>query len=150
MKRSDKKLEPVGSAKPIDAHVGARLRLRRTLSGLTQTDLGNAVNLTFQQIQKYERGANRIGSGRLYQFARILGVPVSFFFDDMSEDIESADPIPHGGRQGPVEHDLMNQRETLKLIRAYYGIDSAAIRSGIYDLARSLGDVSDAELEDAS
>ncbi len=70
-------------ATPIDAHVGRRLRLRRTLLGMNQSALGQAVGLTFQQIQKYERGANRIGSSRLYQFCQVLDVPVSFFFDEM-------------------------------------------------------------------
>ena len=68
---------------PVDIHVGGRIRLRRTLLGYSQEKLGNAVGLTFQQIQKYERGANRIGAGRLYDFSQILEVPVSFFYDDM-------------------------------------------------------------------
>src|ERR1700748_1341571 len=68
---------------PVDVHVGSRVRLRRTLLGMSQEKLGNAVGLTFQQIQKYERGANRIGASRLFDMSRVLDVPVQFFFDDM-------------------------------------------------------------------
>src|SRR3546814_3329079 len=72
-----------GSPDPVDVHVGGRVRLRRTLLGMSQEKLGSALGLTFQQIQKYERGTNRIGSSRLHQLSRVLDVPVSFFFDDM-------------------------------------------------------------------
>ena len=75
---------------PVDIHVGSRVRLRRTLLGMSQKKLGNALGLTFQQIQKYERGANRIGSSRLFLLSRILDVPVSFFFDDMAPEVASA------------------------------------------------------------
>jgi transcriptional regulator with XRE-family HTH domain len=70
---------------PIDVHVGARVRLRRTLLGMSQEKLGEAIGLTFQQVQKYERGANRIGASRLWHVSRVLDVPVSFFFDDMGD-----------------------------------------------------------------
>ena len=112
--------------------------------GVTQTDLGNAVGLTFQQIQKYERGANRIGAGRLYDFSRLLDVPVSFFYDDMPDDIHDAPSLPGGG-QAALEKS--GDRETLKLIRAYYGIEEKSIRKGLYELARSISAV-EAEEED--
>ena len=86
-----------GGPNPVDIHVGARLRLRRTLLGMSQDKLGQALGLTFQQIQKYERGANRIGSSRLYQLGQILDVPVSYFFDDMTEDI-AAPHRRHGAK----------------------------------------------------
>src|SRR3990170_3875461 len=73
-----------GRPNPVDIHVGARVRLRRTLLGMSQEKLGEAIGLTFQQVQKYERGANRIGSSRLYDLSRVLEVPVSFFFEEMS------------------------------------------------------------------
>src|SRR5512134_3543115 len=82
---------PPGVPNPVDIHVGSRVRLRRTLLGLSQEKLGEAVGLTFQQIQKYERGANRIGASRLFEFSRILDVPVSFFFDDMNERAKSGE-----------------------------------------------------------
>ncbi|MBT7504712.1 MAG: helix-turn-helix transcriptional regulator, partial [Rhodospirillales bacterium] len=84
---------PPGTPNPVDIHVGARVRLRRTLLGISQERLGDAVGLTFQQIQKYERGANRIGASRIYELSRILDVPVSFFFEDMPDELET-----HEGR----------------------------------------------------
>ena len=82
---------------PIDVHVGSRVRLRRTLLGMSQEKLGDALGLTFQQVQKYERGANRIGSSRLYKLSQILDVPVSFFFDDMPDDIKKKTHLYHYG-----------------------------------------------------
>src|ERR671924_1655073 len=75
---------PSGKPNPIDVHVGSRIRLRRTLLGMSQQKLGEAIGLTFQQVQKYERGANRVGSSRLYDLSRVLDVPVSYFFEDMA------------------------------------------------------------------
>ena len=72
---------------PIDIHVGKRVRLRRTLLGMSQEKLGKAINLTFQQVQKYERGTNRIGSSRLYQLSQVLETPVSYFFDELPIEI---------------------------------------------------------------
>src|SRR5471032_288819 len=79
---------------PTDVHVGARVRLRRTLLGMSQEKLGDAIGLTFQQVQKYERGANRVGASRLYDLSRVLDVPVSFFFDDMAP---AGEPEAHPG-----------------------------------------------------
>src|SRR5277367_1577262 len=83
IRRSGRGRTPSGKPNPIDTHVGARVRLRRTLLGMSQEKLGEAIGLTFQQVQKYERGANRIGASRLFDLSRVLDVPVSFFFDDM-------------------------------------------------------------------
>src|SRR5882762_7396194 len=85
---------------PVDVHVGARMRQRRTLLGMSQEKLGTAVGLTFQQIQKYERGSNRIGSSRLFEFAKVLDVPVSYFFDEMPSNARSGRPMSGGTRQG--------------------------------------------------
>src|SRR3546814_19541489 len=81
-----------GSPNPVDVHVGGRVRLRRTLLGLSQEKLGEALGLTFQQVQKYERGANRIGASRMFDLSRVLDVPVSFFFDDMPQDVAMQPP----------------------------------------------------------
>src|SRR3979411_1138136 len=78
-----------GRASPIDVHVGARIRLRRTLMGMSQERLGEALGLTFQQVQKYERGVNRVGASRLFDLSRVLDVPISFFFDDMPDRLPS-------------------------------------------------------------
>lgn len=134
---------PPGVPSPVDIHVGSRVRLRRTLLGLSQEKLGEAVGLTFQQIQKYERGANRIGASRLFEFSRILDVPVSFFFDDMSERVAGADGIAEAGMadqpQASLEPDPLTRRETLELVRAYYRISDPQIRKRLFELTKSLG-----------
>src|SRR5487761_371397 len=114
---------------PIDVHVGSRVRLRRNMLGLSQEKLGEAIGLTFQQVQKYERGANRIGASRLYQLSRVLDVPASFFFDDV--DPVRAPAIPGGLVEPPVEafdSDPLRRRESVELVEAYYAIDDAAVR----------------------
>src|SRR5579883_1633291 len=109
---------------PIDVHVGSRIRLRRTLMGMSQERLGEALGLTFQQVQKYERGVNRVGASRLYDLSRVLDVPISFFFDDMPPAVASTQgfgrtSIPGPGyaeRQeglGPMSEDPLAKRETL-------------------------------------
>lgn len=134
---------PPGTPNPVDIHVGGRLRLQRTLVGLSQGTLGDEVGLTFQQIQKYERGANRIGASRLFEFSRILSVPVSFFFDGISDDLDSADVRFERGMQykkeGLPTQDTMAKRETLELVRAYYGIEDPKVRDSIYQLVLRLG-----------
>jgi DNA-binding transcriptional regulator YiaG len=128
---------------PVDVHVGGRVRLRRTLLGLSQEKLGNALSLTFQQIQKYERGANRIGSSRLYQLSRILEVPVSFFFDDMPEAVSSARVGVSEGQQIEYEHNQLAKRETLELVRAYYRIVDPNVRKRIFELVKSVASEQD-------
>src|SRR6478609_8442327 len=124
---------------PIDVRVGARLRLRRNMLGLTQEKLGEAIGLTFQQVQKYERGANRMGASRLHDLSRVLDVPVSFFFDDM--DPVRAPAIPAGFAEPaaePFDSDPLRRRETVELVSAYYRIDDPALRRRLFDLARAL------------
>src|SRR5437763_2789579 len=82
--------EKESRASPIDQHVGSRIRLRRTLMGMSQERLGEALGLTFQQVQKYERGVNRVGASRLFDLSRVLDVPISFFFDDMPDQLATA------------------------------------------------------------
>ncbi len=138
-----------GKPNPIDVHVGNRVRLRRTLLGLSQGKLGEALGLTFQQVQKYERGANRISASRLYDFGRILDVPISFFFDDMSDDTKAAAPSmianisPEDEQIANMDSDPMVRRETLELARVYYRIENPKLRRQIYDLARALADVAE-------
>jgi len=134
---------PPGAPNPVDIHVGGRVRLRRTLLGMSQEKLGEAVGLTFQQIQKYERGANRIGASRLFELSRILDVPVSFFFDDMPESMRTGE-----GRiswqmadqpQAALEPNPLTKRETLELVRAYYRITDPHVRKRLFELTKSLG-----------
>lgn len=125
----------LGKPSPIDVHVGSRVRLRRTLLGMSQEKLGEAIGLTFQQVQKYERGANRIGASRLHDLARVLDVPVSFFFDDMpGPQTASAEPTP----AEPGDPDPMAKRETLELVRAYYRIADPIVRKRIFDLTKAV------------
>ena len=125
---------------PIDAHVGSRIRSRRGLLGMSQKDLGGKVGLTFQQIQKYERGANRIGSGRLFEFSRILGVPISYFFDEMSPELKVyAEQGAKKGKPLPAnapEAEVLDRRETLDLVRMFYSIDDTLVRQRFLELMR--------------
>jgi transcriptional regulator with XRE-family HTH domain len=133
-----------GVSDPVDVHVGSRVRLRRTLLGLSQERLGEAVGLTFQQIQKYERGANRIGASRMYDLAHVLDVPVSFFFEDMPEDVKQRDAVPPGSsgdEETVVERNPLNRRETLELVRAYYRIGSARVRKRVFELVKAVARV---------
>jgi transcriptional regulator with XRE-family HTH domain len=136
---------------PIDIHVGKRLRLRRTLLGMSQERLGELLGLTFQQVQKYERGANRIGSSRLFELGRILDVPVSFFFDDLPEAMaglavgyagqglaEAAAGFEHQDEALPLD-----RRETLELVRAYYRIPDPAVRRRLFELAKALANLAE-------
>jgi transcriptional regulator with XRE-family HTH domain len=128
-----------GKSNPIDVHVGSRVRLRRTLLGMSQEKLARAVGLTFQQIQKYERGANRIGASRLFQLTQVLDVPVSFFFDDMPSDVGNEIPGLAEGSAATFEQSDLARRETLELVRAYYKITNSAVRLKLFALTKALG-----------
>lgn len=133
----------------IDLHVGKRLRLRRTLLGMSQEQLGAELNITFQQVQKYERAANRISASRLWDMSQILDVPINYFFDDMSETTMQSSPrrvargldkfdesAGAGGAAGVK--DPMARRETLELVRAYYNIESASARKRVADMVKAI------------
>ena len=134
-----------GRPSPIDVHVGSRIRLRRTLLGMSQERLGEALGLTFQQVQKYERGVNRVGASRLFDLSRVLDVPISFFFDDMPDSLAST--YGQAGRraggftemQNGFTDDALSRRETLELVRAYYRITDPAVRKRVFDLIKSMG-----------
>ena len=125
---------------PIDRHVGSRVRLRRQMMEMSQEKLGEELGVTFQQVQKYERGANRIGASRLYDLSRVLDVPVSFFFDDMATDSgQGARAAALAESAGPsYEADPMAKRETLELVRAYYKVGNPAVRKRLFELAKAL------------
>jgi len=125
--------KPKNVANEIDAHVGSRLRLRRLLMGISQEKLGAALGLTFQQIQKYERGANRVGASRLFDLSRVLDVPVSYFFADMPEETAAVMPIRPAGklipfRESHLDADVLLSKETAELVRAYYSIADLEVR----------------------
>jgi transcriptional regulator with XRE-family HTH domain len=139
-----------GKPDAIDIHVGTRLRQRRTLLGMSQEKLGEALGLTFQQVQKYERGANRIGAGRLHQIADVLGVTVAFFFEDMPprRSVAAGSGDARLESDAPEERhsadDQMARRETLELVRAYYRIADPRLRRRLYDLVKAIGRLSPA------
>ncbi|MGJ3260379.1 MAG: helix-turn-helix domain-containing protein [Rhodospirillales bacterium] len=137
---------PPGTPHPVDVHVGSRVRLRRTMLGMSQEKLGEAVGLTFQQIQKYERGANRIGCSRIYQFSSILDVPVAFFFQDMpAEALGAAAKAAAKGMSGNAGEsagdDPLSRQETLELVRAYYRIQDPQVRKRVFDLLLSMANL---------
>lgn len=131
---------------PVDQHVGSRLRTRRTILGMSQEALGDAVGITFQQIQKYEKGLNRIGSSRLYEFACILNVDVSYFF----EDIVSGDGSTSVANESYDEfkYDSLGNKEILTLVRAYNNIADSVVRKRILTLMKSLSSVAENRASD--
>ena len=117
---------------PVDVHVGKRIRHRRWLVGMTQQQLAESVGIKFQQIQKYETGANRVSASRLWDIADALDVPVGFFFEGLAgEDAKPASKVPA---------DIMGDKEALDLVRSYYAIPEAQ-RRRLFELARVLSDV---------
>ena len=145
------RLEKETRVSPVDTHVGARIRLRRTLMGMSQERLGESLGLTFQQVQKYERGVNRVGASRLYDLSRVLDVPISFFFDDMPEPLAGMSSAPATGSRrvfgfadaqdsfgtGGTD-DALTRRETLELVRAFYKITDPSVRKRVFDLIKSM------------
>jgi transcriptional regulator with XRE-family HTH domain len=121
---------------PIDIHVGGRVRLRRMMQGMSQEKLGESLGITFQQIQKYEKGTNRIGASRLQHIASVLQVPVSFFFEDAPgtpAEAGFAEPRP-----AAFVTDFLSSAEGLQLNKAFVRIKDAKIRRRIVDLVRSI------------
>jgi transcriptional regulator with XRE-family HTH domain len=128
----------------VDAHVGSRVRLRRMLIGMSQEKLGELLGLTFQQVQKYEKGANRIGASRLFDISSILGVPVSYFFDDLP----STDPAFRKQQNsvgaatdvdaGPYMMEFVSSAEGFQLVRAFTKITDPRVRKRMLELVKSL------------
>ncbi|MBX3530612.1 MAG: helix-turn-helix transcriptional regulator [Rhizobiaceae bacterium] len=124
---------------PIDVHVGSRIRLRRNMIGMSQEKLGELLGITFQQIQKYEKGSNRVGASRLQAISSILSVPVAFFF----EDAPGQEPAQAGfGEEASANYvvDFLNSAEGLQLSRAFVRIGDPKVRRRIIDLVKSLVD----------
>ncbi len=132
---------------PIDVHVGARVRLRRTLLGMSQTGLGDALGVTFQQVQKYEKGKNRISASRLYDLSRVLDVSIEHFFEDIPAAVAASSPAAKksGKAKKPPGYELdpMVKRETLELVRAYYKIENAGVRKEVYQLIKAVAAYAD-------
>ena len=128
----------IANPNPVAIHVGGRVRLQRTLLGMSQEKLGQELVLTFQQVQKYESGANRIGSSRLYHLSQILDVPIAFFFDDMPAEIMGGAAGLGEQIQQRFELDPLVKRETLELVRAYYRITDARVRKRLFEMVKAL------------
>lgn len=120
---------------PVDVHVGKRIRHRRWLVGMTQQQLAQSVGIKFQQIQKYETGANRVSASRLWDIAESLDVDVSFFFEGLTTEEEAQQE-----HAGSVPADILGDKEALELVRSYYAIPENQ-RRRLFDLARVLSDV---------
>lgn len=137
-------------ATPMDAHIGARIRLRRTGMGMSQEKLGDAIGLTFQQVQKYERGTNRVVASRLHDLSVALNVPISYFYDDLSVELadrHDGSPTAQAGRRatgfaeqqerfGPEPTIL--SRESADLVAAFERVSDAAARRTVIDMVRAL------------
>ncbi|MCB1556088.1 MAG: helix-turn-helix transcriptional regulator [Alphaproteobacteria bacterium] len=130
---------------PVDVHVGIRIRMRRSLLGISQEKLAEAVNLTFQQIQKYERGTNRVSASRLYQFSKILDVPVSYFFEKFSESGDGRmlgyTGLSDNDQEQIIDDDRLHSKETLELVRAYYAVTDAKSRRELLKTIKSMADI---------
>lgn len=131
---------------PVDLHVGKQIKQARILNGMTQTDLADALKVTFQQVQKYERGANRVSASRLWDLSQILQVEIGFFFDNMNEQTKKASPRLH--REDPhqlpedlsfLSRDPIERRESLELLRHYYLIKSPSLRKKMVRFIKSAG-----------
>ena len=118
---------------PVDVHVGKRIRHRRWMNGTTQQQLAESVGIKFQQIQKYETGMNRVSASRLWDIAKVLSVPVSFFFEGLDTQ-SSVD-----GVNGDMPGDILTDKEALELLRSYYAIPENQ-RRRLFDLARVLSE----------
>lgn len=136
------------SANPVDVHVGARIRLRRQVLKMSQERLGDQLGVTFQQVQKYERGTNRVGASRLWRISQVLEVPISFFFEGMTNDIESGEFSDND--QMPIVYDFINSSDGVALAKAVSQIKNKSVRRQILELARSLARDSESREESAS
>lgn len=128
-----------GGPDPIDIHVGSRVRLRRMILGMSQEKLGKALGLTFQQVQKYEKGVNRIGASRLFQLSDLLSTPIQFFFDDY----ETAGPS-YTGMAEPDDGDafmkFVSSPEGVQLCRHFSAIDDPQVKKRVLDLVKTISE----------
>ena len=141
-RKSSGRMASKGFPNPIDVHVGARIRLRRTLLGISQVALAEAIGLTFQQVQKYEKGVNRVSASRLVDLANALDVSIPYFFDEMSAAVQGQTPSELMRTKTRPENDQVQdplaRRETLELVRAYYRIEDPAVRKRVFELTKAV------------
>ncbi|PHZ86659.1 helix-turn-helix domain-containing protein [Paremcibacter congregatus] len=128
------------SLNPIDVHVGSRIFLMRKIRKLTQSKLGHELNVTFQQIQKYEQGKNRVSASRLYQLSQILKTPITFFFDDFPPELQVAQDYQHRQAEMTDENRMLNRPETMEFVKYYYEIRDKDIRNKLLRMIKVLGE----------
>ena len=132
------------SKQDIDTHVGKRLRLRRTMMGLSQEAIAKAVGITFQQVQKYEKGSNAMNSSRLYQFAQFMHVPVAYFFEGLDHTTpvvsETAPGFAEESEKFDHNHKKVSDRESLEMMKAFKRIAEQSVRKRLSDLVRAIAD----------
>ncbi len=142
-KKTSRGRTPSGQPNPIDVHVGNRIRLRRTLLGYSQEKLASMLGLTFQQVQKYERGNNRVGASRLWDISKVLNVPINFFYEDMDRKVAQQSPRVFSAQEGvlsfeenqeEIDMDPMKRQETLELVKAYYRIPNRKAAKYLFNL----------------
>ncbi len=129
---------PRKTPNPIDIHVGSRVRMRRMLIGMSQERLGDQLGLTFQQVQKYEKGANRIGASRLFQIAQSLGVPVDYFYDGLQLEEGAGQSGFSEGSNGTFDLDMLSTSEGIQLNSAFFSIQDVEVRKRMLDLVKAL------------
>jgi transcriptional regulator with XRE-family HTH domain len=134
----------VSKPDPVDVHVGARLRRRRLLLGLSQEKLAQAIGVSFQLVQRHEKGTYRVNASRLYQLATLLRVPISYFFDDLAPEVSGLATSSANAVEAP-DDGLLVKSETLKLVRAYHCISDGEMRRQVYDLIQAIAETDSAE-----
>lgn len=133
----------MASPNPIDVHVGKRLRFGRTMQGMSQESIGESIGVTFQQIQKYERGINCIRASKLFELAKVLKVPVTFFYEGFEQEAGEGYAIPgaaDSASEGGFDMELASSRENIELMRAFHRISDPQLRNKILDLVRAMAD----------
>ncbi len=147
-----------GDPNPIDSHVGERIRLRRTLLGLSQEKLAAMLGLTFQQVQKYEKGANRVGASRLYDISQALEVPIGFFYEDMDKKTASQSPMTFAAPETApmlmsdnkviLDDDPMHRKEAIELVKAYYKIQNRKAARHLFDMVVQMSKTTFSNIEE--
>ena len=137
--KNPKALKKTSGPHPIDVHVGSRVRLRRLMLGMSQDKLGEALGLTFQQVQKYEKGINRIGASRVFQLSEVLSVPIQFFYDDFER---IGEPAPGLAEADPGDGfmDLLSSPEGVQLCRYFSEIKDPKVKKKVLELVRSIAE----------
>lgn len=134
LKQESKKTS--GVASDIDRHVGQRVKIRRSFLGLSQTEIAEALDLSFQQVQKYERGTNRISAGRLYELSKFLDVPINYFFEGYIDELTSSDSVKKQPEN--IDSEILQDKETVNLVKMFYSIQDETVRKNLLSLLKTM------------